>query len=620
MALECRLLGAIELWGNGAPQPLGRRQEAKVFACLALRVGDEVPVDTLIEQVWDDGPPQATRANLQVAVSRLKRKLGPLKVEHRGDTYVLRADREAVDAHQFVALVDEAQQLHDRGDEDKALFVADQAHPLWRGEPLAGLSGVWPEEKRIWLRCVRRRIIVIESDIGLRRGAFNEVAGELTRLTSDYPDDEALAERRVLALYGDGQTGVALEACERILRRLRARHHRSSARFQGIVAAIRNDVPVENLLPHQGRPSPAVTIGRNPRLTGKVDGKDEKVQRRRFVAHALGVTASVAAGTTEAAAQSPRPTAPVEAMLFTPSAEVAEPTPLNQLVGELRAARGHLRAARYEELGRVLPRLIASAEARRDQLAGRARETAHAMVARAYVLASELATKTRSDMSWQTAGRALTAAEASGRPTVIGEAARVLAIRMRQSGSHREAIDLLESKARSLAEHDDPRSPERAAYASLMLTAAYTAAQTQDRSRALDLAGEATEWARRFAAEAPEGESTVDVTPAQCALYLISIHTRLGTPDEGVPHARQIAPARLPSAERRARYYTDCARMWHRMDDHRRMFAALRAIDEHAPEEARRPSVRDLTSALLAVRPGLPGLWQFAARTGATPA
>ncbi|WP_406204579.1 helix-turn-helix domain-containing protein [Kitasatospora sp. NBC_01560] len=105
-------------------------------------------------------------------------------------------------------------------------------------------------------------------------------------------------------------------------------------------------------------------------------------------------------------------------------------------------------------------------------------------------------------------------------------------------------------------------------------------------------------------------------TLAQVELYWIGVHTALGTPDEGVPYAARIAPGQLPTAERRARFGTDCARMWHQLGDQRRTFGALRFTEQVAPEEVRRPALRALTADLLYASVTVPGVRELATRTG----
>ncbi|MBB4891567.1 DNA-binding XRE family transcriptional regulator [Streptomyces olivoverticillatus] len=347
------------------------------------------------------------------------------------------------------------------------------------------------------------------------------------------------------------------------------------------------------------------------------DREDGTVRRRQFLAGAVGISAATVSGTpTEAAARrlvTADPSSALEAALFQPPG--AAPVSLALLGPALRAARGDFRRARYAKLGAGLPGLLATAEVTRDTLAGRDRETASGMVARAYSLACELAIKTRSGTAWVAADRALTAARVSGQAAPLGEAARVLAVTMRQAGRAHAALEVLSDACRTLADLDEPQA--QGTRAALLLTAAYTAAQTGDRGGALDLAGEAAEAGGRLAYGSEADHFTLQATPEQCAAFHISIFNALGTPDDGVGYARRIDPAVFPTAERRARFWTDTARMWHQIGRPQQTYAALRAIEQQAPEEARRPSVRALTADLVYAPVSLPGLREYAVRTGA---
>ncbi|AUY52425.1 hypothetical protein C2142_29840 [Streptomyces sp. CB01881] len=203
---------------------------------------------------------------------------------------------------------------------------------------------------------------------------------------------------------------------------------------------------------------------------------------------------------------------------------------------------------------------MGTAQATRDALSGRAREEAHACVARAWVLATELALKAHADVAWPAADRALAAAQAGGDPVVQGEAARVLAITMRRAGRPAAAVGLLRRTAGSLTQDRDDVS--RAVAATLLMTAAYTAACGRRRSDALDLMTGAEDTVSRLAGAGIRPRTplfTVDATSAQVDLYWIGVHTALGTPDEGVPYAARIVAGLLPTVERRARFGTDCA-------------------------------------------------------------
>lgn len=353
------------------------------------------------------------------------------------------------------------------------------------------------------------------------------------------------------------------------------------------------------------------------RLSAAAQAQEDDVRRRELMASALGIGAFLMTGTSPANATPGDPAAALEHALLNPPA--AQPVPHQQLDAALTAAREDFTAAHYAALGQKLPALIAAAEATRDQSTGRARECADILLARTYVLATELAVKQHADSAWATSVLALRAARASGAPVPIAEAARVTAITLRRAGRSRTAVDFLTNTASSLGgERGTPPPEVLAARTCLMLTAAYTAASTNQRGAALDLLQEASETSGRIPVGSRSlGLFTIQASTAECAMYAISTHNALHTPDEGVQHVSSMIPAQLPTAERRARYYTDTARMWHQIGDHRRAYTALRAIEREAPEEVRRPALQTLTADLLYSPQNLPGLKEFALRTGA---
>ncbi|MFE4304753.1 helix-turn-helix domain-containing protein [Streptomyces sp. NPDC056891] len=341
---------------------------------------------------------------------------------------------------------------------------------------------------------------------------------------------------------------------------------------------------------------------------------EEDAMRRRTVLGALAAGASTVAVGTGTAMGQPSTGLSLDDMLF--RLPGAEPAPLRVLASGTAAAREAFTAARYNDLANALPSLLSAAEATRDASSGRARQQASAVLARGYVLAAELAAKEHSDTAWVAADRALAAARASGMPIPIGEATRVLAITMRRSGRASSAVRLLTHEGDQL---DPAEARTGAVRTSLLLTAAYSAAAGGDRTTALALLDEADETVERHP-QAPDGLFTVDATRTQVAVYRIGVHTTLGTPDEGVQIAQGLDISLMPNAERRARAWTDTARMWHALGNGEQAFAALRRVEQEAAQEVRRPALRALTSNLLYGPARVSGLREFARRTGAVPA
>ncbi|MGX2995580.1 helix-turn-helix domain-containing protein [Streptomyces sp. JNUCC 64] len=349
---------------------------------------------------------------------------------------------------------------------------------------------------------------------------------------------------------------------------------------------------------------------------------EDDVRRRDLMTGAAGISAALL--TPQSAHGVPRPTTPtahLERTLFE-SGATARPVPLSELDMALTRARAAFSAANYSQLGAVLPPLLATAEATRDRAsAGRARDLAHASVARCYVLATELAVKHHSPLALATSDRALTSARASGSPRVIAAAARMVAITLRRAGKAAEAARFLTRTALALTEthHGDPSPAVLDAKTVLLLTAGYSAAVAGDRSTALDLLNEADETVSRI----PRTHRRLDglfaqgASTSECAMYRISSYNALRTPDDGITYTRRLDPFSLASPERTARYLTDSGRMWHQIGDGPRTYAALRAIERAAPEELRRPALRTLTTDLLHSPQHLPGIQDFASRHGA---
>ncbi|MFI1767539.1 helix-turn-helix domain-containing protein [Streptomyces sp. NPDC020800] len=336
--------------------------------------------------------------------------------------------------------------------------------------------------------------------------------------------------------------------------------------------------------------------------------EEEAVRRRELLTGvvAAGAAAVVGAGPASAATEP----ADLEVSLF--RLPQAAPVSLPRLVGQIAAARRDYCATEYTRLGQALPGLIATAEATRDALSGQVRDEAQLALARSYVLAAELATKQHSDAAWVAADRALSAARSSGIPVAVGEASRQLAIAMRRSGRSTAAVYLL---TREAADLDPSHDQTGAVRTTLLLTGAYSAATGKDRSTALSLLEEAEQEADRR--PALPGLFTVEATRTQVDAYRISVLNALGTPDEAVKVAATLDVSHMPTAERRARAWTDVARMWNALGDGQQTFAALRQVEQEAPQEVRRPALRALTAGLLYGPARVEGVREFAVRTGA---
>src|SRR5215218_258935 len=80
-AMEYRVLGSLEvLDGSGRTVPLGGARQQTVLGSLLLRAGETVPLERLVDELWEQ-PPETAAKTVQVYVSRLRRLLSPGAIE-----------------------------------------------------------------------------------------------------------------------------------------------------------------------------------------------------------------------------------------------------------------------------------------------------------------------------------------------------------------------------------------------------------------------------------------------------------------------------------------------------------------------------------------------------------
>src|SRR4051812_47433851 len=199
--MDVHLLGPVEAIHEGRPLALGAPKPRAVLAILALRAGETVSADHLVEGLWADDPPPSARKLVQHYVSQLRRALGPAApaLATHGRGYRLAIDPAAVDALRFERLVAEGRPR--------------EALASWRGAPLADVSEepfAAAEVRR--LDELRVQAVELAIDHDLAAGRHAAVVAELERLVAEHPLRERLHAQRMLALYRCGRQADALEA------------------------------------------------------------------------------------------------------------------------------------------------------------------------------------------------------------------------------------------------------------------------------------------------------------------------------------------------------------------------------------------------------------------------
>jgi DNA-binding SARP family transcriptional activator/tetratricopeptide (TPR) repeat protein len=212
-----RVLGPIEAVIDGRQVDLGPQKRRLVLALLLLECGRPVPVDKLVDLIWEEPPPSARRV-VFAHVARLRKALAgaaghgvALVTEPSG--YAMRVEPDRVDVHLFRQLVDTARATVDPAARAKLLRAALD---LWRGPPLEDPEvGSGPYRLCRGLEDLRLNALEERIDADLAAGMHSTLVGELSGLVAEHPLREGLAGKLMLALYRCGNTSEALEVYRR---------------------------------------------------------------------------------------------------------------------------------------------------------------------------------------------------------------------------------------------------------------------------------------------------------------------------------------------------------------------------------------------------------------------
>lgn len=282
----------------------------------------------------------------------------------------------------------------------------------------------------------------------------------------------------------------------------------------------------------------------------------------------------------------------------------------------LAAALADFHRCRYSRLADTLPRLICAGHV---LAAGSDTAETSTLLADIYTLATRMLIKLDDQqLGWMAADRAQALAAGSGDPLVSAEAARNLAVLARKAGWHAQAMTIALTAAASPGlSGSDPRLAAQRGL--LIQSAAYTAARAGDRDQMREMTGEAAAIAARLDSALMLPDHGGGFAPSIVQLHRISAENYAGDPGAAVAAAGQIAPASLPTAERRSRYWTDTARAQGMRGHREDCIQALLAAEYEAPQDIHaRPAIRDLVRGLLVSGRTSPELRGLALRCGIT--
>jgi DNA-binding SARP family transcriptional activator len=215
---EFRVLGPLQVSDGDRLLGLGIPRQRTVLAALVVDAGRPVRTETLIDRVWGESPPADPRPTLYGYLSRLRRILrtpadgdrprgvGPVRA---AGGYILDAEPDRVDPLRFRRLV--AATRGAGGDEVARIGQLRSALHLWRGTPLADLSGQWAARVRETLRLEYLDAVTAWGRAELAHGRPEEVIAPVRQLVAEQPLSEPLVDVLMRALTAAGRDGEALQ-------------------------------------------------------------------------------------------------------------------------------------------------------------------------------------------------------------------------------------------------------------------------------------------------------------------------------------------------------------------------------------------------------------------------
>jgi DNA-binding SARP family transcriptional activator len=213
------ILGPLEITVEASPIPIPAGRQRTLLAALLLQANEVVPVDELIDRLWDDQLPHRPRGALHTCLTRVRQALDKqgagisavIQTSAAGYTIELAPDN--LDLMRFRGLAARARCAAGRGDFEHESATLAEALSLWRGPILTDVHSeaihrdLVPRLIEEWLHVLERSLMV-----NLSLGKHTELIGELRVLIRKYPFHERFWHLFMVALYRCGRQVEALEA------------------------------------------------------------------------------------------------------------------------------------------------------------------------------------------------------------------------------------------------------------------------------------------------------------------------------------------------------------------------------------------------------------------------
>jgi DNA-binding SARP family transcriptional activator/DNA-binding CsgD family transcriptional regulator len=214
----------VEIDGEGLQEKLPGRQGRLLFAYLVLNRGRPVRRDELVDALWsENGHPESAEALLRPPLSRLRKALGPGRLEGRTELALVLPDDAWVDWEVAQAALARTREALGRGDHATAWDAANEAAEIASAGLLPGLEADWIDERRRELADVRVEALEAAAAAGAALGGAHLAGAERAARAAveAAPFRESARAALMEVLRAGGNVAEALRAYEELRTMLR---------------------------------------------------------------------------------------------------------------------------------------------------------------------------------------------------------------------------------------------------------------------------------------------------------------------------------------------------------------------------------------------------------------
>ncbi|MFE1310665.1 BTAD domain-containing putative transcriptional regulator [Streptomyces sp. NPDC058755] len=232
--MDIGILGPLTVGSEGREAAPSAPKPRQLLALLAARTGHVVPMEVLVDELWEHDPPASAVTVIQTYIVLLRRSLAAtLQIStdqvaqdvlpYTGWGYQLSAQTEgAHDADSFARHTEQGRRELGNGDYQRAAMSFQRALQTWRGPALADVR-IGPQLLAHRTSLEESRTVAIEQRIeaDLHLGRHHQLIGELSGLVIQNPLHERTHSLLMVCQYRAGRPAQALETFRKLHKNLR---------------------------------------------------------------------------------------------------------------------------------------------------------------------------------------------------------------------------------------------------------------------------------------------------------------------------------------------------------------------------------------------------------------